>query len=112
MNWVIFSFRIGTSKQKSKNNKHRQIHILGALNDFDAGNGAKSTDKNVDSVEGNASAEVWNEEFISYVNIITLLFSDFMFLEQKVKEKIFTINFSTVNRRNCLRNECQMCLVE
>lgn len=39
--------------------------ILGALNDFDAANGAKSTEKNVEPSQGNANAEIWNEEFIA-----------------------------------------------
>lgn len=39
--------------------------IQGALNDFDAGNSSKSTDKDVDAAEATASADTWNEEFIS-----------------------------------------------
>lgn len=43
----------------------KKNHILGALNDFDAGNQSKSGDKSADATEAKASAEVWNEEFIT-----------------------------------------------
>lgn len=37
----------------------------GALQDFDKGNQAAGTNKDVDSAEGAANAEIWNEEFIA-----------------------------------------------
>lgn len=43
----------------------KKFHISGALDDFDAGNAAKGTEKSGETTEANASAEVWNEEFIS-----------------------------------------------
>lgn len=39
--------------------------ISGALEDFEKGNKSSGTSKDVDSAEGAANAEIWNEEFIA-----------------------------------------------
>lgn len=39
-------------------------YCSGALDDFDAANSTKSTDKDVDTADVKLSAEIWNEEFI------------------------------------------------
>lgn len=43
------------------------------MDDFDAANGAKSTEKTVEPGQDNANAEVWNEEFIAYVKYLSLV---------------------------------------
>lgn len=60
--WWIF---LSTSKKAINFDK---IKFLGALDDFDAGNQTKNTDKDIDSGENNTSAEVWNEEFVAWVS--------------------------------------------
>lgn len=47
------------------NDKDLDDLLNSALNDFDAANQSNSTNPNANSSEPNASAEVWNEEFIS-----------------------------------------------
>lgn len=50
---------------KSFNHFNIKCNISGALEDFEKGTKPSATNKDVDSAEGAANAEVWNEEFIA-----------------------------------------------